>query len=124
MFFTGGEPLLQVDEALIQACQERGFEVGVETNGTQACPEGFDWVCVSPKAGTNLRQLEGDELKVVYPQKGLDPASFEALKYKRFSLQPLDDADRESNLEKCIAYCMEHPKWRLCVQTHKLVGVR
>jgi 7-carboxy-7-deazaguanine synthase (Cx14CxxC type) len=124
VFFTGGEPLLQVDAELIRACHAHGFEVGVETNGTQPCPEGFDWVCVSPKAGAKLRIHQGDELKLVHPQRNLQPSDFESLKFERFSLQPLDDSNKLANLKACIDYCVAHPQWRLTVQTHKLIGVR
>ncbi|MFW5741442.1 MAG: 7-carboxy-7-deazaguanine synthase [Myxococcota bacterium] len=121
--FTGGEPLLQLDPQLVDACHRLGLEVGVETNGTLPCPSGVDWVCVSPKAGAALMQRYGDELKLVFPQPGLDPRTFESLDFGVFSLQPLDDDNREANTRQCIAYCLAHPRWRLSVQMHKWVGV-
>ena len=120
---TGGEPLLQLDEPLIAALHARGFEVAIETNGTMAAPPGIDWICVSPKAGAQLVQTRGHELKVVYPQDGMDPASFEALDFKHFSLQPMDGPERDGNTELAIEYCLAHPKWRLSLQTHKLWGI-
>jgi 7-carboxy-7-deazaguanine synthase (Cx14CxxC type) len=121
---TGGEPLLQLDEALIAAFHARGFEVAVETNGTLPAPEGLDWVCVSPKADAPLAQTSGQELKLVYPQPGVDPAQFEGLAFERFLLQPMDGPDRAANTEAAIAYCLQHPRWRLSVQTHKYLGLR
>lgn len=120
---TGGEPLLQLDESLIGALHARGFEVAIETNGTIVAPAGVDWICVSPKAGTELRQICGHELKLVYPQDGLDPASFEGLDFVHFSLQPMDGPERDQNTELAIEYCLAHPKWRLSLQTHKLLGI-
>ena len=121
--FTGGEPLLQLDEALIEATHARGFEIAVETNGTLACPLDLDWVCVSPKARTHLVIGRGDELKLVYPQAGLDPAQFESLEFEHWFLQPKDGSDREASTRACIDYCLSHPRWRLSVQIHKLVGL-
>jgi 7-carboxy-7-deazaguanine synthase len=121
---TGGEPLLQLDSALIAALHERGFEIAVETNGTVLAPAGIDWLCVSPKAGAPLVQQSGDELKLVFPQLALQPADFERLSFKRFSLQPMDGLDRGSNTELALRYCMEHPLWRLSLQTHKILGIR
>lgn len=121
---TGGEPLLQVDAALIDALHRRGFEVAVETNGTVDVPPGLDWVCVSPKAGTRLRVGSGDELKLVYPQAGADPASFEALAFGRRSLQPMDGPDVVANTAAAVEYCLRHPRWSLSVQTHKQLGIR
>lgn len=121
--FTGGEPLLQLDEPLIRACRALGFEVGVETNGTLPCPPGLDWVCVSPKAGAPLQQTSGDELKLVYPQGQLDPTSYEALRFHVFSLQPCDGPGLAENTRACVAYCMAHPRWRLSVQLHKLLDI-
>jgi 7-carboxy-7-deazaguanine synthase (Cx14CxxC type) len=121
--FTGGEPLLQLDAALIEAVHHLGFEIAVETNGTQDADSGIDWVCVSPKAGAPLRQRSGDELKLVYPQTGIDPAEFFDLQFDHFWLQPMDGPDRAANTEAAIAYCLAHPHWRLSVQMHKLVGI-
>jgi 7-carboxy-7-deazaguanine synthase (Cx14CxxC type) len=120
---TGGEPLLQVDEALVAALHARGFAIALETNGTLPAPAGIDWVCVSPKADAPVVQLRGQELKLVYPQPGVDPARFEALDFERFLLQPMDGPDRAANTEAAIAYCLEHPRWRLSVQTHKYLGI-
>ena len=120
---TGGEPLLQVDPALIAALHERGFEIAVETNGTLAAPDGLDWICVSPKADAPLAQTRGQELKLVYPQAGVDPARFEGLDFERFLLQPMDGPERLANTQAAIAYCLAHPRWRLSVQTHKYLGI-
>lgn len=121
---TGGEPLLQVDADLIDALHARGFCIGLETNGTIAPPDGVDWICVSPKAGAELRILQGDELKLVYPQAGAMPAAFAGLAFERFSLQPMDGPDIAANTERAVNYCMRHPQWRLSVQTHKTLGIR
>jgi 7-carboxy-7-deazaguanine synthase len=121
---TGGEPLLQVDADLIDALHARGFCIGLETNGTIAPPDGVDWICVSPKAGAELRILRGDELKLVYPQAGAMPAAFADLAFERFSLQPMDGPDIAANTERAVNYCMRHPQWRLSLQTHKTVGIR
>jgi len=120
---TGGEPLLQLDEPLIAAFHAAGFEVAVETNGTLAAPPGLDWICVSPKGHNALAQTSGDELKLVFPQDGVDPADFEALAFDRFLLQPKDGPDRAANTEAAIAYCLARPRWRLSVQTHKYLGI-
>jgi len=120
---TGGEPLLQLDETLIEALHERGFEVAIETNGTIAAPPGIDWICVSPKAGAELRQRSGHELKLVYPQEGAAPEQFEGLAFQNFSLQPMDGPDLERHTELAIQYCLVHPEWRLSLQTHKLLGI-
>lgn len=120
---TGGEPLLQLDEALLDALHREGFEVAVETNGTLPPPEGIDWLCVSPKAGAPLVVTRGDELKLVYPQEGIDPAQFEKLDFGHFFLQPMDGPARERNTELALRYCLEHPRWRLSLQTHKLLGI-
>ncbi|HEY3889050.1 MAG TPA: 7-carboxy-7-deazaguanine synthase [Caulobacteraceae bacterium] len=120
---TGGEPLLQLDAPLIEALHARGFSIAVETNGTLAAPAGLDWICVSPKADAPLAQTSGQELKLVYPQAGVDPARFEALAFERFSLQPLDGPDREANTRAVVAYCLSHPRWRLSLQTHKYLGL-
>ncbi|NQV82898.1 MAG: 7-carboxy-7-deazaguanine synthase [Rhodospirillales bacterium] len=120
---TGGEPLLQMDEALIVALHEQGFEVAVETNGTQPAPPGLDWVCVSPKAGSDLVLTRGDELKVVFPQPGLDPESLEFLTFSHFLIQPLHDCDVERNTRLSLDYCRDHPRWRLSLQTHKILEI-
>jgi 7-carboxy-7-deazaguanine synthase (Cx14CxxC type) len=121
---TGGEPLLQVDAALIDALHARGFEIGVETNGTIAAPEGLDWICVSPKGGSELVQRRGHELKLVYPQALAAPETFEGLAFERFSLQPMDGPEVAQNTVRAIDYCLRHPQWRLSVQTHKSLGIR
>ena len=121
--FTGGEPLLQVDRALIDAVHKFGFEVAIETNGTQEAVDGIDWVCVSPKSGAPLRIRHGQELKLVYPQAGLDPAELLSLRFDHFWLQPMDGPDRAANTMSAVAYCLSHPRWRLSVQMHKLVGI-
>ncbi|HEV7385045.1 MAG TPA: 7-carboxy-7-deazaguanine synthase [Phenylobacterium sp.] len=120
---TGGEPLLQVDTALIEALHAHGFEVGVETNGTIDPPHGMDWICVSPKADAPVVQTTGQELKLVYPQGGVDPARFEGLDFERFALQPMDGPALAENTKAAIAYCLAHPRWRLSVQTHKYLGI-
>ena len=120
---TGGEPLLQVDEALLGALHGRGFSIALETNGTLPAPDGVDWICVSPKADAPVVQVQGQELKLVYPQPGVDPASFESLAFERFLLQPMDGPHREANTRAAIAYCLAHPRWRLSVQTHKYLGI-
>lgn len=120
---TGGEPLLQLDTPLIEALHERGFEVAVETNGTLPPPEGIDWLCVSPKAGAPLVIEHGDELKLVYPQPGIDPAELESLAFRHFLLQPMDGPARAENTRLTIDYCLKHPRWRLSLQTHKLLGL-
>ncbi|MFC3079951.1 7-carboxy-7-deazaguanine synthase [Phenylobacterium terrae] len=120
---TGGEPLLQLDPSLIAALHARGFEIAVETNGTLPAPAGIDWICVSPKADAPLAQTRGQELKLVFPQPGVDPARFEGLDFERFFLQPMDGPDRAANTQAAIAYCLAHPRWRLSVQTHKYLGI-
>jgi 7-carboxy-7-deazaguanine synthase len=121
---TGGEPLLQVDRALIDALHVRGFAVAVETNGTIAPPDGLDWICVSPKAGAELVVRNGHELKLVYPQADARPEDFASLAFQRFSLQPMDGPDVIENTARAIDYCLRHPQWRLSVQTHKTLGIR
>ncbi|MGZ5917850.1 MAG: 7-carboxy-7-deazaguanine synthase [Methyloceanibacter sp.] len=121
---TGGEPMLQVDEALIAALHALSFEIAIETNGTVPVPRAIDWICVSPKAGAPLVQRSGDELKLVYPQKALQPDDVESLDFRHFSLQPMDGPAATENLADSIAYCREHPQWRLSLQTHKLLGLR
>ena len=120
---TGGEPLLQLDAALVIAFHERGFEVAVETNGTVEPPDGIDWICVSPKAGTEVVINTGDELKLVFPQAGADPANFEALRFGHYFLQPMDGPEREAHTAAALQYCLDHPRWRLSLQTHKLLGI-
>ena len=121
---TGGEPLLQIDRPLFDALHTLGYSVAVETNGTMPVPEGVDWVCVSPKANTKLVVTGGDELKVVIPQPGLDPAAFTGLAFEHFSIQPMDGPDLAANSRLAIDYCLKHPRWRLSVQAHKLLGLR
>lgn len=121
--FTGGEPLLQLDAALIDAMHARNFTIAVESNGTLRAPEGIDWLCISPKAGTALEQTSGTELKLVYPQPGLDPATVEHLDFKHFWLQPMDGPNQNDNIQAAIRYCLAHPKWGLSLQTHKLTGI-
>ena len=121
---TGGEPLLQLDEALIDALHARKFTVAVETNGTQPAPRGIDWICVSPKAGAELVLQAGDELKLVYPQRGAAPEKFESLAFTEWFLQPMDSPDRDANTRAALEYCLAHPKWRLSLQTHKSLGIR
>ncbi len=120
---TGGEPLLQLDPLLIAAFHALGFEVAVETNGTLAAPVGLDWICVSPKGDQPLAQTCGAELKLVFPQAGVDPARYETLAFERFLLQPMDGPAQSENTQAAIAYCLAHPRWRLSVQTHKYLGL-
>jgi len=121
---TGGEPLLQVDAALIAALHACGFQIAVETNGTIAAPAGIDWICVSPKAGAPWLQREGQELKVVWPQAGFELTELEAARFTHRFLQPMDNARRADNTQACIALCMQRPAWRLSLQTHKITGIR
>ncbi len=121
---TGGEPLLQLDDALIEAFHKAGFEVAVESNGTLVAPKAIDWICISPKAGADLKQISGNELKLVYPQANNSPADFEHLAFDHFFLQPLDCADSEATTQKTIAYCQANPMWRLSLQTHKMIGIK
>ena len=120
---TGGEPLLQLDSGLIEALHQASFEIAVETNGTLQPPDGLDWLCVSPKAGTELVIRSGDELKLVFPQPGADPTEFESLGFRHFFLQPMDGPDRDGNTAAALQYCLAHPRWRLSLQTHKLLGI-
>jgi 7-carboxy-7-deazaguanine synthase len=122
---TGGEPLLQLESGLVEALHACDFEIAVETNGTIAAPAGLDWVCVSPKAGAELVQRSGDELKLVYPQVEAEaaPKNFEALRFRHFFLQPMDGLNRAVNTELALRYCLEHPQWRLSLQTHKILGI-
>jgi 7-carboxy-7-deazaguanine synthase (Cx14CxxC type) len=122
---TGGEPLLQIDASLIDALHACEFEIAVETNGTVAAPAGLDWLCVSPKAGAGLVQMSGDELKLVFPQSeaAAAPGNFESLRFRHFFLQPMDGPDRAKNTELALRYCLDHPQWRLSLQTHKILGI-
>ncbi len=120
---TGGEPLLQLDEALIDALHGRGFRIAVETNGTIAAPPGIDWICVSPKAGADLVQRAGHELKLVYPQDGAEPERFEGLRFDHHFLQPMDGAAVLENTRAATDYCLAHPAWRLSLQMHKIIGI-
>lgn len=120
---TGGEPLLQLDAAAVEAFHAAGFEVAVETNGTQDAPPGLDWICVSPKAGAPLKLVTANELKLVYPQEGADPRLFESLDFPRLLLQPMDGPEREKNTRLAVEYCMTHPQWQLSLQTHKYLGI-
>ncbi len=120
---TGGEPLLQLDEPLIAALHARRFEIAIETNGTIAAPPGIDWICVSPKAGSTLVQNSGHELKLVFPQINAHPHAFEHLAFRHFFIQPMDGPDRDVNTQLALRFCMEHPQWRLSLQTHKLLGI-
>ena len=120
---TGGEPLLQLDSALIDALHAERFEIAIETNGTLEPPAGIDWICVSPKAGSTLALTRGDELKLVYPQPGAAPERFEGLAFTHFFLQPMDGPARAENTALAVAYCLAHPRWRLSLQTHKLIGI-
>jgi 7-carboxy-7-deazaguanine synthase (Cx14CxxC type) len=121
---TGGEPLLQLDEPALDALHALGFEVAVETNGTQSAPRGLDWICVSPKADAPLALRSGDELKLVFPQDRAGPERFEQLDFTHFFLQPMDGPAIEENSRRAVAYCLQHPRWRLSVQTHKALGIR
>ena len=120
---TGGEPLLQLDEAMIDAFHAQGIEVGVETNGTIAAPKGLDWICMSPKAGSEIVLTKGHELKLVYPQTTAMPERFVNMDYQYFYLQPMDSPTQQVNMEASVAYCRAHPQWRLSIQTHKLLNI-
>jgi 7-carboxy-7-deazaguanine synthase (Cx14CxxC type) len=120
---TGGEPLLQLDEPAVSALHALGFEVAVETNGTQAAPAGLDWICVSPKAGADIVLTRGSELKLVFPQRGAMPEQFEGLDFRHFFLQPMDGLEQRRNTRLAVEYCLAHPLWRLSVQTHKVIGI-
>lgn len=121
--FTGGEPLLQLDCALVDACHGRGFEIAIETNGTRMPPPGIDWICVSPKAGADLILKSGHELKLVYPQEGALPEDFASFDFRHFFLQPMAGSRQRENTEQAIAYCLAHPPWRLSLQTQKILGI-
>jgi 7-carboxy-7-deazaguanine synthase len=120
---TGGEPLLQIDPLLVDALHRRDFEIAIETNGTLLPPPGIDWICVSPKADAELRLIRGNELKLVYPQSRGEPERYAQLDFEHFFLQPMDGPDRDGNTRAAIDYCLAHPKWRLSLQTHKLLGI-
>lgn len=120
---TGGEPLLQLDDELVAELHKARFEVAIDTNGTQIVPRGVDWICVSPKAGTNLVVRKGNELKLVFPQKGAEPELFEHLDFQYFFLQPMDGVERKRNVQLALKYCLEHPAWRLSLQTQKILGI-
>jgi 7-carboxy-7-deazaguanine synthase len=120
---TGGEPLLQMDARIVEALHAQGFEIAIETNGTQIPPEGVDWICVSPKVGAPLMLTSGNELKLVYPQLGGEPERYADLAFEQFFLQPMDGPERERNTELALGYCLAHPQWRLSIQTHKLLGI-
>jgi 7-carboxy-7-deazaguanine synthase len=121
---TGGEPLLQLDADAVEALHARGFTIAVETNGTQSAPPGIDWICVSPKAQTELELRSGNELKLVFPQPNVDPVRFESLDFDHFYLQPMDGPDADANTRAAVAYCLAHPRWRLSYQTHKALRIR
>ena len=120
---TGGEPLLQLDEELVKALHKCSFEIAIETNGTKLPPPGIDWICVSPKADAELILQAGHELKLIFPQKGAEPDCFIHLDFQHFFLQPMDGPDQEKNTQLTLRYCLEHPQWRLSLQTHKLLGI-
>jgi 7-carboxy-7-deazaguanine synthase len=121
--FTGGEPLLQLDAELVETVRAQGFFTAIETNGTLAAPVALDWICVSPKAGTIIQQTTGQELKLVFPQPGASPEQFEGLAFQHFFLQPMDGPERARSTEMAVAYCLAHPRWRISLQTHKLMGI-
>ena len=121
---TGGEPLLQVDEALISALKKENIYIAVETNGTLEAPDGIDWICMSPKANTEIKLTKGSEVKVVYPQKNLNPDNFNVLDFKNFYIQPMDSENYEDNVSQSVKYCMQNPNWKLSLQTHKILGIR
>jgi len=121
---TGGEPMLQVDDALVDALHAAGFEIAIESNGTIPAHLGLDWVCISPKAGSEVVQRRGDELKLVWPQPGIDPAALERWDFRHLLIQPMDSAEREANVQASVALVLDRPRWRLSLQTHKLLGLR
>ncbi|WP_236969634.1 7-carboxy-7-deazaguanine synthase [Membranihabitans marinus] len=121
---TGGEPMLQLDKSLVEAFHQRGIEVGIETNGTIAIDIDIDWICVSPKENTVIEQRKGNELKLVYPQGNMDPSDWEDLDFDYFLLSPMDNVDQAANIKACMEYCMAHPKWRLSLQTHKILDIK
>lgn len=121
---TGGEPLLQLDYELVDAFQSFGFEVAIETNGTIEAPKNLNWICVSPKANTEIVQKNGNEIKIVFPQVGINPKDFEQLNFEHFYIQPMDNNQKDENVKKSIDFCLENPKWKLSVQAHKIIGIR
>ena len=121
---TGGEPLLQVDEGLISALKKEDIYIAVETNGTLEAPDGIDWICMSPKANTEIKLRKGSEVKVIYPQKNLNPDNFNVLDFKNFYIQPMDSENYEDNVSQSVKYCMQNPNWKLSLQTHKILGIR
>ena len=121
---TGGEPLLQVDKVLISALKKENIYIAVETNGTLEAPDGIDWICMSPKANTEIKLRKGSEVKVVYPQKNLNPDNFNVLDFKNFYIQPMDSENYEDNVSQSVKYCMQNPNWKLSLQTHKILGIR
>ena len=121
---TGGEPLLQVDKGLISALKKENIYIAVETNGTLEAPDGIDWICMSPKANTEIKLRKGSEVKVVYPQKNLNPDNFNVLDFKNFYIQPMDSENYEDNVSKSVKFCMQNPNWKLSLQTHKILGIR
>jgi 7-carboxy-7-deazaguanine synthase len=121
--FTGGEPALQLDQALVSAMHLAGFEIAIETNGTKPLPEGIDWICVSPKASAEVIIQTGHELKLVYPQLDAMPEKFTTLNFDHFYLQPMDNQDQNNNTQQVIEYCMRHPQWKMSLQTHKIIGI-
>ena len=122
--FTGGEPLLQLDQKLIDGLHDKDFKIAIETNGTILPPNNIDWICVSPKKNAKLVLLKGNELKLVYPQTGFEPKQFEKLEFDHFCVQPMDGKDLQKNILECVSYCIENPLWRLSLQTHKILGIR
>lgn len=120
---TGGEPALQLDEKLVNAFHKAGFEIAIETNGTKPLPAGIDWICMSPKANTDIVITKGNELKLVHPQEGIQPKDFEKMDYEEFFLQPMDSPTQQENIKACLEYCMKNPKWRLSLQTHKILDI-
>lgn len=121
---TGGEPLLQVDDSLITALKKANIYIAIETNGTLKAPKGVDWICMSPKANTDIQLTEGSEIKVIYPQENLDPADFNNMNFSNYYIQPMDSKDYETNVSKSVEFCMQNSKWRLSLQTHKILGIR
>ena len=121
---TGGEPLLQVDDSLITALKNANIYIAIETNGTLKAPKGIDWICMSPKANTDIQLTEGSEIKVIYPQENLDPADFNNMNFSNYYIQPMDSKDYETNVSKSVEFCMQNSKWRLSLQTHKILGIR
>ena len=121
---TGGEPLLQVDKGLISALKKENIYIAVETNGTLEAPDGIDWICMSPKANTEIKLRKGSEVKVVYPQKNLNPKNFNVLDFKNFYIQPMDSENYEDNVSQSVKFCMQNPNWKLSLQTHKILGIR